>query len=500
MRPLNTGKFRKQDGQVIIIVALLLMALIASVGLAVDSGFGYMIKAKLNAATDAAGIAAAVAVTQGSTRAAQTSNAQLAAANFFYVNYPVTGYLGSTPTFLAPTITFSTDKPGQIIIDTPASASVPVTFMRAMGFNLLTVAAASQTIRNDLDLAFVVDTTGSMNTGTVPTKVKQGAITFINKFSPNDDRVALIQFAYGAQVRDQIRPTQRGFDLTSMTTHINAFTFDGSTNSAEGMWNARDQLNNKITGNRSSLRVIVFLSDGAPNSFSSFFDFRNASDCTQSDHVTPLAGTISTPDTQGPYNPGFHWTDGLRDPYKVDADPDNGDAPLGGTSTKCWQDNDIANTAGVPLSHSSYITKLPNWYNAHNDPANPNDSSKREFQIVTNTPRAVTNNTSSPAMAWQNVNRASRNLLEAMATKSRQEGIFIFTLGLDGTGLSTPSGPDSETGDQVLKCMANTADALPRCVSAGAGQPVGIYCHAVTADDLKPCFEKLASAILRISK
>ena len=498
MPPLITGKFQKQHGQVFVIVALTLVVLIASIGLAVDSGLGYMIKAKLNAANDAAGIAAAAAVTQGSTRAAQIVNAQTAAANFFYANYPATGFLGSTPTFNAPTVTFSTDKPGQIIIDTPASASLPVTFMRVMGFNLLSVAAVSQTIRNDLDLAFVIDTTGSMNTGSIPSKVKRSAIAFLNKFSVNDDRVALIQFAYGGEVKDQINPVTRGFNLNSMTSHINNFNFEGSTNSAEGMWNARDQLNNKITSNRSSLRVIVFLSDGAPNSFASFFDFQNASDCTTADNITPIAGTISTPDTQGPYDSSIHWTRGLRDPYIVDSDPLQGATPLGGNSKKCWQNDNITDTTNS--SPGSYIKKLPHWYNAHNLASNPNDSSKREFPIVTNSPRVVTNNTSNPAMAWQNINRASRNLLEAMATKSRQEGIYVFTLGLDGTGLSTPSGPDSETGDQVLKCMANSSDALARCKTAGVGQPVGIYCHAVTADDLKPCFEKLASAILRLAK
>ncbi|UUZ75852.1 hypothetical protein LP414_30565 [Polaromonas sp. P1(28)-13] len=75
----------------------------------------------------------------------------------------------------------------------------------------------------------------------------------------------------------------------------------------------------------------------------------------------------------------------------------------------------------------------------------------------------------------------------------------MFTLGLGGQ-LTTGTGPDGERGDVVLKCMANTADALPSCVAAGAGQPVGIYCHAVDENGLKPCFEKLASAILRITK
>lgn len=86
-----------------------------------------------------------------------------------------------------------------------------------------------------------------------------------------------------------------------------------------------------------------------------------------------------------------------------------------------------------------------------------------------------------------------------MAAKARREGIYVLTLGL-GTQLTTGTGPDGERGDAILKCMANTADAKASCVAAGAGQPVGTYCHAVDADALKPCFEKLASTISRISK
>jgi hypothetical protein len=46
--------------------------------------------------------------------------------------------------------------------------------------------------------------------------------------------------------------------------------------------------------------------------------------------------------------------------------------------------------------------------------------------------------------------------------------------------------------------MANSVDAPKRCQNAN--QPVGMYCYAATDADLTPCFSRLASAILRISK
>jgi Flp pilus assembly protein TadB len=54
---------QKQRGAVSIIVAASIVLLIGVIGLAVDAGMGYMVKAKLDAATDAAAIAAGEAVT-----------------------------------------------------------------------------------------------------------------------------------------------------------------------------------------------------------------------------------------------------------------------------------------------------------------------------------------------------------------------------------------------------------------------------------------------------
>jgi predicted peroxiredoxin len=101
------------------------------------------------------------------------------------------------------------------------------------------------------------------------------------------------------------------------------------------------------------------------------------------------------------------------------------------------------------------------------------------------------------AITYQNVNRAARNLVEAMAAKSQDEGIYVFTLGL-GSQLKAASGVDKEKGEDTLKCMANAVDAPSRC--ARPSKPVGVYCYAATQADLTPCFSKLASAILKITK
>ena len=464
MRPLS---LIKQKGQVLIIVALALPVLIGTVGLAIDSGLGYLIKAKLNAAVDSASIAAARAVTQGTDQATQRAAAQQAAREFFAVNYP-TGYLGSTPTFNDPTVTFDM---GKVTVDATATAVVPVTLMRVLRFNLLNVVASGQAVRRDLDMSFVVDTSGSMSSR--GSTVRQNAQLFLTKFNVVQDRIALIHFAYGAIVDDQIKkPPNRGFNRTLMNQHIGSYSFSGSTNSAEGFWHARDQLNGiQPVSERSSLRVIVFFSDGAPNTFSSQFKFNPNTDCVNSVSKFRLPGGLSSGDaSSGTIN-------GL---WRIDDE----DTPLPGS--KC-------SISGGGGSGVLAIDALPTWYNAHPDPTT--NANIDEFRVVGGGPAPVTS-----APTYKNVNWASRNLLEQMAAKARSEGIYVLTLGL-GDNLLSKEGPQpSDRGEDLLKCMANTVDALARCKTAGAGQPIGIYCHASTSDELKPCFDKLASAIMRISQ
>ena len=192
---MKTASHKHQKGSISIIVAVSLVALLGIVGLAIDSGLGYMIRARLDAATDGAVVAAGQAVTRGNNQTEQTTNATQAANAFFAANYPA-GFLGSTATAGAPSVVF--DNKGTVTINMSAQAQVPVTFMQTLGFKVLNVSASSQAIRKTLDMAFVIDTTGSMGTDpTEPPIVRANAVSFLNSFDITNDRVALMHFAYG---------------------------------------------------------------------------------------------------------------------------------------------------------------------------------------------------------------------------------------------------------------------------------------------------------------
>jgi Flp pilus assembly protein TadG len=446
--------FQRQRGAIAIMVALSMLVLLAAVGLVIDGGLAYLVKARLNAAVDSAALAGARAVTTGNNQTDQKASAIQAARDFFAANIPG-NYLLSQPQITSINVTL--DDGGTATIDVRAQAPMRVSLMQVMGFSSLSPGAYAQTIRRDLDMALVVDTSGSLDTSS--SAVRSATKTFLNAFNVTQDRVALIHFAYGAVIDNPIYTSTRGFNRTSMLQNIAALNFKGATASVEGMWNARNQLNGIPASKRSTQRVIVFFSDGEPTAFGSYLTFNSPTAC-------PYAGSFD-------YNGNGMYLLNYSEPT---------DGP-----GNCALNNSIP----------SYVRKLPDWYNAHNSVLNPNDPTAREFPIVTDNPRKVTNELSTVNIAKQNVDRASRNLVEAVAAKARDEGIIVFTLGL-GADLRVPKGVDSEIGENVLKCMANVADGPARCYNPN--KPVGMYCYAATTANLTPCFARLASAILRISK
>ena len=160
MRALSRALLRRgQRGQILILTGLSLIVLIGAVGLAVDAGRAYGVKARLNAAVDAASIAAARALAQGADEDARIANAQATAVRFFNLNYP-TDFLSSTPS--APTTSAVREETVRWRVRVSATAEMPTTFMRVLGRTELNVAAMGEAVRRDLDVILVMDTSGSI--------------------------------------------------------------------------------------------------------------------------------------------------------------------------------------------------------------------------------------------------------------------------------------------------------------------------------------------------
>jgi len=142
-----------EQGSVAMIVGLSIIPLMLALGLAVDGGLAYGAHSRLQGAVDAAALASA------RTASAESANVEADARMFFDANFPP-GYLGSRVT------DFDADfdeETGELNVD--AVIDMPTYFMRVAGVSNVSVAtsATAQKLLSGIELALVLDVTGSMN-------------------------------------------------------------------------------------------------------------------------------------------------------------------------------------------------------------------------------------------------------------------------------------------------------------------------------------------------
>lgn len=463
-------RFQTQSkGQVLVLVALMMVVLLGLAALAIDLGRAYGVKAKLNAAVDAASLEAANSLAQGSGVSEMRRRAEEVAVSYFRANYP-DKFLGATAS--APQVTSTHDEgTGRWQVRVSATAQMPTIFAGFMdlggGGDLFNVGATSEAVRATLDMALVLDTTNSLE-GDFP-KVKQSAQNFLEHFSQVDDRVALVAFSSGAypmvsicregethskQDPDPDRNCARGFDRTQIRQAIGFLNKAEGTDSEEGLKKALDQLNSLAKNGRSGKRAVVFFSDGAPNTFNGKFrpvgSPPNADPITGNLYSGPLAGEHAN----RIFNPGFYFSE----------------KPVSTVEIASFEEMDVK---------GRFHTK-----------------GKRPLRDITN------DLSESGILQFKcEANKAARNMAENVANELRSQGITIFAIGF-GPQLNKPEVADEscstndEVGTTILKRFANTTDSD----TYQRSQPTGIFCYAPTANDLERCFDQIAYGVLRITK
>lgn len=445
----------RQRGAVAILVALTLVVLIGFAGLAIDAGIAYGVKAKLNAAVDAASIAAARAVATGSDDATRRTNAIAAGTNFFHANIP-NGYLRAT--ISPPTVDAVHQADGKWLTSVTATATVPTFLMRVLGRTEYTVTARGEALRRDLDMILVLDTSGSLDP--VFSQVKSAAVSFVNRFSAGNggDRIGLVVFADGALVSVPINKTAtRGFNRTTMVNTINGLSSSGWTASGEAMRIGMNELNAIPTALRSSLRVVVFFSDGAPNTVGAIYTRTSGGTVT---------GTL--PSGTGSGNPLLCTSSSSCTVYRY-------------------------NQRSQSLANYNNINRLPILAGATFDNQSLSSyNNRRTFSPALNTANSANR---------CNTNKAARNMVENLGNSARSQGVWVYTLGLgpqlNGYENITGCGyTSSDYGSNVLRRVAN-AQGVDTYNSA---QPTGLYVYAADASQLNAAFATIASEIIRLSR
>lgn len=179
------GRFQRDErGAIAVIFALAIIPLMVFGGMAVDLSQAYLVKSRLSHSLDAAALAV------GSMRATNPDPAYLSAqfSSFVSANYAATD-IGATHD-----LTF-VDNGG--IISVTGKATVDTVFMAIVGINTLTVSASSEIIveTNGLELALVLDNTGSMASNGKMTDMKTAALELINIVFGNQSAPPLLKVA-----------------------------------------------------------------------------------------------------------------------------------------------------------------------------------------------------------------------------------------------------------------------------------------------------------------
>lgn len=130
----------------------LIVPMLGFMGLGVDSARGYMVRARLSQALDAAGLAAGK-------WAANTAKAQEEAQMTFKANFP-DGYLGAAVS--GPDVNFNALND---VVNVSASATLPTYFVHLLGVDNFIVSASTEVMRKTvyMDIIVSLDVSGSMD-------------------------------------------------------------------------------------------------------------------------------------------------------------------------------------------------------------------------------------------------------------------------------------------------------------------------------------------------
>jgi Flp pilus assembly protein TadG len=319
---ISPDRSRRQRGVSLILGILSLLFIIPMVGLTVDVGLMYAIKARLQASVDGAALAAARALSLGQNTTVQAASAQQNAVNWFYANFPSGNWATSGTVMATTNVSVANDATNTSLrtVTVTASTLAPTYFMKWFGVNSVTVSANGTASRKDVVIMIVLDRSGSMckpgsapctasTSGSACKAMVSAAKTFTGMFAAGRDRIGLISYSEATYVHSA--PTT-DFQTTlgytnnsgSGTGELDTIACGGGTGTAEGMAMAYHLLYQ--TNLPGAMNVILLETDGLPNTLAmNFWDSAHT--------VAGLASTSPCTDANGKRinNTGFRTLNSL---------------------------------------------------------------------------------------------------------------------------------------------------------------------------------------------
>jgi len=237
-----------ERGGVLVFVVLGMLLMVPMVGLTIDAGRGYILRAQLSRAADAAALAAAGALRSG------TDVAERRARTLAQANSVTAGTDGVTLE-----VDFSQNELGERTVAVSASKPMPTLLMGLLGFPEVQTRAAAVAAVPPIDLVLVIDQSASLGMADAWEDLQGAAEEFVQFFDDEIDQVGLVSF--------NLRASQR-FDLDQPFTapvlnEIDRMTSASYTNAGEGLRLAYEQFQGGATRDR-AVRAVVFFTDGQP--------------------------------------------------------------------------------------------------------------------------------------------------------------------------------------------------------------------------------------------
>ena len=195
------GRFSGKDwrrGNVAILVAVSLVAVIGMAGLAVDSARLYVFHERLQAAVDAAVLAGCLQLPYD--HEVENGKVKAAVVKFLKENYPdaLVKSLGPGTEVRSVCLT--------------AEASIPMTLMNVLGLNKETISASACGGFNNLEIAIAVDNSGSM-AGSPINNTKAAAIELVDLIMPKggsaSSKVGLVAFKGKVRIGKNVDPANK---------------------------------------------------------------------------------------------------------------------------------------------------------------------------------------------------------------------------------------------------------------------------------------------------
>jgi hypothetical protein len=506
---------------VLIIISVLSTFIVGLAGLAVDLVLVYSVKTFLGTATDAAAMGGARALERGVTYADQSQEIQRVTSMLFNANFPdgllLTGNSGKLSQGVVvaganmdPSAGsgFENDPdmpPGMREIRVFSEASAPTFFMRIFGVESVMVRSSAYAARRDVNVMVVIDRSSSLSSAGAWDDVQDAAITFIDQFDNNRDRLGIVSFGTSANVDF---PLANGFKTNDAVKNLiltQVIPQSAGTNWPAGLWLAYSEL--LRVSDPAALNTIVFFTDGQPSAFSANFRMKTTGTgpkCLTDNEAGTLAAAQSSTSAQFMEIMGF-WDRRASPPpvaaptapfdctvnprcSNLGSDVFGNNVELAFDSSKPWPSSW---TASEPSAISKTFCILPGASGCDGDAA--------DFFYSTTDARLFNNSstTSNRNFRGTNVHNAAKNLALNIAQTARRDEslgyVNIHAIGLGGWGYPADHA--------LMKRVANdSSDSYGVVVTTAGDEPQGNYIYAPTPADLKAAFDKVRSEVMRLTR